>query len=158
MRTKLKGIVSAIIAVLACSIGLVSCGTDDELSDELKSEIETAYSEYWHALHEGYEADISVCQYGGTYSENIVVMVQADCEELPLEVYGETESGGTTYSYYLYVGEVLISYMGNSSFAVIVYTADKQIIELEDAYEDGIITAENLISIRDVFNQVSVAE
>ena len=47
-----------------------------------------------------------------------------------------------------YVDDVFVCDLPNGSYSLIVYTQSKEIADFQSAYNDGIITKNNLMSIR----------
>ena len=122
------------VFIFAC-LGVAAC--KEQLSDETKAEIETAYFSYAYSYDDSiYETQFE--KYGGTYSGNIVAMMSCRSNNL---VVSET-----VIEYY--VDDVFVCYLPNGSYSFIVYTQSKEITDFQSAYNDGIITKNNLMSIR----------
>lgn len=112
----------------------------DPLDDDMMEEIETAYLTYCQENIEGvYEVSIKV--YAGTYSGNIVVMAH----------WKSNEVDTTTEVVECCVGDIFICWCNDSSYEVIVYTAENEIKELASAYNDGDVSEDELYTIQAVF-------
>lgn len=144
-KSKLFIILAEIAVVLSCCFSVAACG--DTLSQKKEGELIEAYTAYWQGIHEGYEAEISVADYAGKYDGNMIALMQAECDEIPVTNYiflmdGSEEDGVVV------INGVEVCFYGDSTYCLIVYTKEKQVVEIEEAYSDGIITDEHLYELR----------
>ncbi len=122
-----------ICCFLACFLLSACVG---KLSEDKETEIATAYLEYLQAKDEGYY-ETTFEKYVGTYSGNIVAMM----------IWYSNRIGVVCVAVDLYVDDIFICKLPQGDWCVIVYTKDKKIKTLEEAYNDGDITKGNLKSI-----------
>ena len=107
-----------------------------KLSKDKEAEIATAYLEYLQAKDTDYY-ETTFEKYAGTYSGNIVVVLKWEAHDKTV-VAVEVD---------LYVDDIFICKLPQGDYCVTVYTKDKKIKTLKEAYNDGDITKGNLKSI-----------
>lgn len=111
-------------------------GCVGKLSENKETEIANAYLEYLQAKDTDYY-ETTFEKYAGTYSGNIVAVLKWEAHDKTV-VAVEVD---------LYVDDIFICKLPQGDYYVMVYTKDKNIKTLEEAYNDGDITKDNLKSI-----------
>ena len=123
--------------LICCFLACFSLsGCVSKLSEDRKTEIATAYLEYLQAKDTDYY-ETTFEKYVGTYSGNIVVVLKWKAHNRIL----------VAVNIDLYVDDIFICKLPQGDYCVMVYTKDKNIKTLEEAYNDGDITKGNLKSI-----------
>ena len=107
-----------------------------KLSKDKEAEIATAYLEYLQAKDTDYY-ETTFEKYAGTYSDNIVAVLKWEAHDKTV----------VAVNIDLYVDDIFICKLPQGDYCVMVYTKDKNIKTLEEAYNDGDITKDNLKSI-----------
>lgn len=128
----------AVACVLACCFFacffLSACV--GKLSKDKEAEIATAYLEYLQAKDTDYY-ETTFEKYAGTYSGNIVAVLKWKAHDKTV----------VAVNIDLYVDDIFICKLPQGDYCVMVYTKDKNIKTLKEAYNDGDITKDNLKSI-----------
>ena len=107
-----------------------------KLSENKETEIANAYLEYLQEKDKDYY-ETTFEKYAGTYSGNIVAVLKWEAHNRIL----------VAVNIDLYVDDIFICKLPQGDYCVMVYTKDKNIKTLEEAYNDGDITKGNLKSI-----------
>lgn len=107
-----------------------------KLSKDKEAEIATAYLEYLQAKDTDYY-ETTFEKYAGTYSGNIVAVLKWNAHDKTV----------VAVNIDLYVDDIFICKLPQGDYCVMVYTKDKNIKTLKEAYNDGDITKDNLKSI-----------
>ena len=136
MKIRVLSCILGVFAVLMTIIG-VSCLSKAYLSDEILPEIDAAYLEY------AKEEDDTIVlaeskSFVGKYHGNVVVTAFRHSIEWVVPA--------VVIEYY--VDDIFICKLGDATHEIIVYTKDKKIKLLKDAYHDGTISKLDLLSIK----------
>ena len=131
---KRKAVACALICCFLACFSLSGCVS--KLSEDRKTEIATAYLEYLQAKDTDYY-ETTFEKYAGTYSGNIVAVLKWNAHDKTV----------VAVNIDLYVDDIFICKLPQGDYCVTVYTKDKNIKTLEEAYNDGDITKDNLKSI-----------
>lgn len=107
-----------------------------KLSKDKETEMATVYLEYLQAKDTDYY-ETTFEKYAGTYSDNIVAVLKWEAHDKTV----------VAVNIDLYVDDIFICKLPQGDYCVMVYTKDKKIKTLEEAYNDGDITKGDLKSI-----------
>lgn len=132
-------VVVLIILVTCFSVGCNATA----ISEKEKEEFETAYLQYLNKETDFYTG-VTLVKYAGEYDGNKVAVFHWASDEIAVNAVV------TNYI----VDDVLVCVLPCPIYDIIVYTADKQIKELKDAYSEGIITRKNLLSIKSALKNI----
>ncbi len=133
MKKRIGSLLLVLLTVAICLFG--GCGVN--LLDDDKKNIESAYLSYLNEEKNVYDST-KVVKYAGEYDGNEVALVSWSSSELMV-----TEAK-IDYT----VDGILIYKRPNPSYDIIIYTADKKIMDLKIAYLNGVITSADLLSIK----------
>ena len=131
---KRKAVACVLVCCFLACFSLSACV--GKLSEDRKAEIATAYLEYLQAKDTDYY-ETTFERYAGTYSGNIVAALKWKAHNKIL----------VAVNIDLYVDDIFICKLPQGDYCVMVYTKEKKIKTLEEAYNDGDITKGNLKSI-----------
>lgn len=131
---KRKEVACALVCCFLACFSLSACV--GKLSKNKETEIATAYLEYLQEKDKDYY-ETTFEKYAGTYSGDIVAV-------LKWKAHYKTV---VAVEVNLYVDDIFICKLPQGDYCVTVYTKDKKIKTLEEAYNDGDITKDNLKSI-----------
>ncbi|HBK02429.1 MAG TPA: hypothetical protein DDY77_05320 [Clostridiales bacterium] len=132
MKRKLDAC-ALICCFLACFLLSACVG---KLSEDRETEMATAYLEYLQAKDTDYY-ETTFEKYAGTYSGDIVAVLKWNAHDKRVPCV-EVE---------LYIDDIFVCDLPQPDYCAMVYTKDKKIKTLEEAYKDGDITKGNLKSI-----------
>lgn len=140
----MKKLLSCLLAIMVVIIACFSFGCNGgTLSTEEKEKFETAYLQYLNKETDFYTG-VTLVKYAGEYDGNKVAVFHWASDEIAVNAVV------TNYI----VDDVLVCVLPCPIYDIIVYTADKQIKELKDAYSEGIITRKNLLSIKSALKNI----
>ena len=131
---KRKFVVCVLVCCFFACFSLSACV--GKLSEDKETEIVTAYLEYLQAKDKDYY-ETTFEKYAGTYSGNIVAVLKWKAHDKTV----------VAVNIDLYVDDIFICKLPQGDYCVMVYTKDKNIKTLKEAYNDGDITKDNLKSI-----------
>lgn len=131
---KRKAVACVLVCCFLACFSLSACV--GKLSKNKETEIATAYLEYLQAKDKDYY-ETTFEKYAGTYSDNIVAVLKWEAHDKTV----------VAVNIDLYVDDIFICKLPQGDYCVTVYTKDKKIKTLEEAYNDGDITKDNLKSI-----------
>ena len=131
---KIKFVACVLVCCFFACFSLSACV--GKLSKDKEAEIATAYLEYLQAKDTDYY-ETTFEKYAGTYSDNIVAVLKWEAHDKTV----------VAVNIDLYVDDIFICKLPQGDYCVMVYTKDKNIKTLEEAYNDGDIMEDNLKSI-----------
>lgn len=131
---KRKAVACVLVCCFLACFSLSACA--GKLSKNKETEIANAYLEYLQAKDTDYY-ETTFEKYAGTYSGNIVAVLKWEAHDKTV----------VAVNIDLYVDDIFICKLPQGDYCVTVYTKDKKIKTLEEAYNDGDITKDNLKSI-----------
>ena len=131
---KRKAVACVLVCCFFACFSLSACV--GKLSEDKETEIANAYLEYLQEKDKDYY-ETTFEKYAGTYSDNIVAVLKWNAHDRRVPCV-EVE---------LYVDDIFVCILPQPDYCVMVYTKDKNIKTLEEAYNDGDITKDNLKSI-----------
>lgn len=133
-KTQKVSVVCVLVCCFLACFSLSACV--GKLSKDKETEIANAYLEYLQAKDTDYY-ETTFEKYAGTYSDDIVAVLKWKAHDKTV----------VAVNIDLYVDDIFICKLPQGDYCVMVYTKDKKIKTLEEAYNDGDITKDNLKSI-----------
>lgn len=131
-----------VVLIILATCFSVACNTT-AISEEEKVEFETAYLQYLNEKNDFYTG-VELVKYAGEYDGNKVAVFRWVSNDIMV-----TEN---VIDYI--VDDVLVCVLPNHIYDIIVYTADKEIKDLQTAYSEGIISRKDLLSIKSKFQNI----
>ena len=129
-----KNIFAVMITMICLCVMLASCTS--------MTAMEKAYKKWLKDAGESVKSVTTVMDVG----------VYSDCDVAIMRFDYTDDMEGLPAEEDCYVNDVYVCTLGSSQYNLIAYTPDEEIKELEDAYNDGDITGEDLDSIIEVLD------